>query len=1023
MGRTSYPGQLDSDVELPRVDDNITEIGSDAINSLRDAIFSIEEAIGINPQGNLTDFVTRINKVIDHNGVIKSSALSQKGLITLPISNSQIGTNAAIDESKLDLDHATTSLYNSIVSNDVDIEAIRSDFNIFLSRTTSHFLGLGDKHDGYDITLTNPIRNSYELETAVNIINNAFLDHIDSLNSHHASNIEVDNDFNSFSADTVQDALIKLDGFGSERINIHQDLMHSNCVSLNEKGEQGKQGNLKETTAGSTIFQTEISKATNILQVMRPNVARVTSKNIDLGLLSVGESSALRIAAGGIGRSWLDIDLTSIIPTNNIDEVVYTINQTAHNYTNHYPISAYNIGGKLTIAHNIPGAQYTIQILDTIQFSADQALGFSEVTSTVFTWSEEYNAVYAGGSRVSDFKSILKTNYSHTTTPLSLISLELGDLDGYGMIIGNRGRVLLNITNHSLNSDNNGTYYITAFPDNESFIINSDIQLGDFDIEIVSDSVNFLNSANGEIYDIFIEADDEDGYGIVSCDSRVSYGVISGVNIRTVSKDFPTNNVEWQVSTTNGIRILENSLGGIEKQIPTGFIGQMEVFAYDNINSAIFEVSGSPGSAKRTVSCSAFNGGNDKFYVSSVHYSGNYGLYTLKFVTDKRNLGGSAESYSEDKLTKMSLESSLKDLRNNGIIHGFDIISSDENSIKVRGGKALVDGKTIKVETQDVYINEFDAASRLLLLDTGGNFIVKSEFDAGYSFSELTDDDAYGDERGVAIIAAFETDGTQIDGYTSDRRLLVSNIDKRIINIDERLSNKIVQIENIVDGSMWGNTVAYYDQPIGSSIADIQLSTNSGLLYVPSGIGYWDQSSGDATGFIDGEILITNRTFEFTNTSTLATSIFKPIGLTHINVFIEAIYTGVGGGPFGVNGTTYIEIGVAVDVGISDVNVYEEYAIVKTITIGTLPSDEVTERYIVSIPTSQLSLSNNTMFNITPRIRILNSNYIDGDVGDSLPIISFNNIRLVTSSYSIAGFIEEQDGSDVAISTTIGDVL
>ena len=139
MGRSSYPGQIDSDVELPRVDDNITEIGSDAINSLRDAIFSIEEAIGVNPQGNMEDLVTRINNVIDHNGIIKTDALAEKGLVTLPISDTHIADTAGIKESKLDLDYNTATLYSRYTSNLEDIEAIRTSFNAFTSRTIQHF--------------------------------------------------------------------------------------------------------------------------------------------------------------------------------------------------------------------------------------------------------------------------------------------------------------------------------------------------------------------------------------------------------------------------------------------------------------------------------------------------------------------------------------------------------------------------------------------------------------------------------------------------------------------------------------------------------------------------------------------------------------------------------------------------------------------------------------------------------------------------------------------------------------------
>ena len=38
---SNYPSALNTDLELPRIDNNITEIGAEAINSIRDAIFAI----------------------------------------------------------------------------------------------------------------------------------------------------------------------------------------------------------------------------------------------------------------------------------------------------------------------------------------------------------------------------------------------------------------------------------------------------------------------------------------------------------------------------------------------------------------------------------------------------------------------------------------------------------------------------------------------------------------------------------------------------------------------------------------------------------------------------------------------------------------------------------------------------------------------------------------------------------------------------------------------------------------------
>ncbi|KKL88580.1 hypothetical protein LCGC14_1923270, partial [marine sediment metagenome] len=478
MGRSSYPGQIDSDLELPRIDNNITEISGDVINSLRDAIFSIEEAIGVNPQGNLADFVARINRVIDHNGNLKTSALTGKGLMTLPIADIHIASNAAIKESKLDLDYATATLNARYVSNLADINTNRSALNALTLRTGEHFGGIGDRHDGYDIDLQNSIRSSDDLETAINILNNDFTNHEGALlTAHTASSISVSGEFDNFSATNVQDALIGLDNFGTGEVKRHQDLLHTNAVGLNKGGEQGEQGNLKETVLASTIFQTDISKATNILQVMRPNTARVTSKDIDLRSLTISASNMFRIYADGVGRSALDVDLTSIIPVDDIDTVVDTINIATRG--SNYPVSAYNTGGKLTIAHNILGESFTIQI-QNVTNSAATALGFGDVTSTTFIWSEDNHAGYVGGYRIKDLKTLIRVHHTNSSAS-SVIAPGLGDLSNYDLSIGNEGRVLCNITNHSTTPGDNGTHYIISFPSSESFTLNSTIQSGEFD--------------------------------------------------------------------------------------------------------------------------------------------------------------------------------------------------------------------------------------------------------------------------------------------------------------------------------------------------------------------------------------------------------------------------------------------------------------------------------------------------------------------------------------------------------------
>lgn len=1023
MGSSSYPGEIDSDVELPRVDNNITEIGADAINSLKSAVLAIEKAIGTNPQGSTASLVIRINSVIDPDGNIKTSALEKKGLVTLPISNSQIGDNAGIAESKLDLNVGTTSLQNQINSAAIEVGAIRTTFTGFIAQTIDHFNGLGNRHDGYQIDLTSPIRGTTTLEAALSTINNAFTAHENSVAGVHAAiGISVNDEFQNISATDVQGALVELDNIGSGAVNTHQDALHETGIALNERGESGEQGNLIDTTLAATIFQTNTSDATQILQVMRPNVARVTSKNMDLAALEIGVAQRLRVAAGGVGRDPLSMDLGLFLPTDNLDDIVEIINIRAQR-NNHYPISAYNIGGKLTIAHNIPGKEFTIQIRDDVNLSAATALGFGDVINTTFDWSGDSHAAYVGGKRITDLKSLIKISYTHTNATLNILPLGLGNLSQFGLSLGNEGRVLVNITNHSTTPTDNGTHYITSYPTSSAIALKEDIQNGTFDLEIASDSVNFENTANGEIFDIFIG--ESDGYGTISKSRRVAYSPLSGITPRTVSRDFPAaTNLDWRVADGAFIRFIDSGTNGDTVTIPTSFEGQLKVFHTDNVNSALFEVSGVPASGRKTFNTFAFGGSDDLLHVASVHYSGNFGLDTLKFVTDKRRLGTSTETLSEDKLDPTTTSKMFSELRNNGVIRGFDVISSTQEAIKIRGGTALVDGRLVDVPTKIVDIDDLTASQKLMLLDRDGNYIVRTEFDSGFTFEELTTGDSYGDNRDVAILFEFAADGQELDSYFIDRRLFVGNVDKRLVDTEAALNNKIQQLQNTVEGSSWGFTIAAASGVSDGYLAGIELGANNGFTYIPSGDGE-DTSPTSALGFIGGtSSFISTRRFEFSDPDTFATSIFKAVGMTHINVFIDTTYTGVSGGPFGVSGRVSVNVGVGVEVGADTISTNELYSRVKLMNNEVLPSDSVQERHVVSLPIFQLGLADNTMFDVVPRVKITNSTLVDGGGSiDEEPTIRFDNIRIVTSSYSIAGSILEEDGASRPLTASIGDVL
>lgn len=126
---TVFPFDIDSDADIIRIDDNITEQGGEAINQLRDAVFAIETEFGTTPSGSKTTVSSRLDTSLNADGSIKASALTSVGLATLPIANNQVATTAGIQEFKLALDHTTSDLFTLITSNSVLLTALTTFAN------------------------------------------------------------------------------------------------------------------------------------------------------------------------------------------------------------------------------------------------------------------------------------------------------------------------------------------------------------------------------------------------------------------------------------------------------------------------------------------------------------------------------------------------------------------------------------------------------------------------------------------------------------------------------------------------------------------------------------------------------------------------------------------------------------------------------------------------------------------------------------------------------------------------------
>lgn len=139
MSKSKYPNKIDTSVEIPTIRDNITEIGSDVLNSYKSAILAIEKTLGVNPQGSAGNTVSsRIGRSLDSSGNILESAITRAGLISGPITDNEVSESAAVSERKLNLDFPTQLLQDEISMLQADIESFEESLKELSSKLAVH---------------------------------------------------------------------------------------------------------------------------------------------------------------------------------------------------------------------------------------------------------------------------------------------------------------------------------------------------------------------------------------------------------------------------------------------------------------------------------------------------------------------------------------------------------------------------------------------------------------------------------------------------------------------------------------------------------------------------------------------------------------------------------------------------------------------------------------------------------------------------------------------------------------------
>lgn len=244
--KTKYPAQIDTPSEIPIVRDNVFEIGSDAINSLRSAIIQIEKTLGVNPQGAVGLTVgERISQTLDPSGNLRPEAIDAAGFIHGPIYDDQVASVAAIKESKLKLNFPTQILQSQISVVSAMINEIQNQIESISATLSSHVNSLATNRHPATAISTTEIANttsatgirSISASSVQEVLDDIFASHInydgssisETNSSHSANQIYFDKTtVSNISSDDVQGAIEDVSGLVGSGVTEHQNLLHSN---------------------------------------------------------------------------------------------------------------------------------------------------------------------------------------------------------------------------------------------------------------------------------------------------------------------------------------------------------------------------------------------------------------------------------------------------------------------------------------------------------------------------------------------------------------------------------------------------------------------------------------------------------------------------------------------------------------------------------------------------------------------------------------------------------------------------
>jgi hypothetical protein len=314
MAKSNYPNKLDTSIEIPAVRDNIIEVGSDVLNSLRSAIFQIERTLGINPQGAVGNSVSdRLNKALDGNGNILKEALDRANLVSGPIVDADVSKAAAIDENKLRLNYPTQLLQEEISQLTKQLDSVLATLeelsylfgaHVHIDATNRH-KGIAITIDAIDNTSSSIGVTSLDTTTSQGAFEEIFQSHINydgsdistSNRSHRAEQIFFNNtDVSAYiDSEDVQGAIEDVLEQTSGQLDDHQNKSHSNGILRTSKitsADDSTSGQVLLEDIEVLFFQSSTEDSTRISSVSFPGSPDAPPEKIN-------KSDILRITKGG----------------------------------------------------------------------------------------------------------------------------------------------------------------------------------------------------------------------------------------------------------------------------------------------------------------------------------------------------------------------------------------------------------------------------------------------------------------------------------------------------------------------------------------------------------------------------------------------------------------------------------------------------------------------------------------------------------------------------------------------------